>query len=81
MSETVNLGPFTDWTAVAVGPGPATFTPRRFGMEWIIAPTAPTLELGHIARANENVSLQLESGETLYLRGPSRVAVTPTVAP
>ncbi|MGP9790683.1 hypothetical protein [Roseinatronobacter sp. NSM] len=69
----------TSWQAVAEGEGPVTFEALNRNVRWWVATSAPTTT-GLSAEPDKPTSLQLESGEVLYLRG-SGTAVVLTANP
>lgn len=83
VTATIELpGPET-WVEVATGAGAAELTldsqARKNTALWALTASsaAPggTVE-GHIVQRGENVSMQLEAGEHLHVRGTGRLTVT-----
>lgn len=71
-----SVGP--NWTAVAVGPGNATFQMSDEPGEWTIhsaSSGAPAVQ-GIKAEREKAVSMALASGEYLHLRGRGSAVVT-----
>jgi hypothetical protein len=58
----------TTWTAVAAGPGNVTFEAQNPAIRWFVASSAPETA-GLSAKPNTNISLSLDTGQNLYLRG------------
>ena len=70
-----------DWQAVAEGAGGATFEPLSRNVRWFVATSTPTDTAGFSAPANKTVSMSLEAGETLYLKGNGTAVVLADNAP
>ena len=62
------------WTAVAEGAGSATFEALDRDARWFVGAETPATS-GFTAPPNRAVSLALQEGETLYLRGRGTVVV------
>lgn len=74
--STTNIPLTNDWQEVAVGPGYVTMTSHGYSAQFVISDTAPTLKHGHWLPFRENVSLDLEDGDSVYVKGDALVAVT-----
>ena len=62
------------WQAVAEGEGAATFEALSRDARWFVDATTPT-SAGFTAPAKRPVSLSLEAGESLYLKGRGTAVV------
>ncbi len=68
------------WIGIADGPGLCTFTPQDASVAWCIGTTTPpTISVSHAAPRRVDQSMQLASGERLYVRGTGLLAVTADV--
>ncbi|MGB1390514.1 MAG: hypothetical protein ACPG61_16690 [Paracoccaceae bacterium] len=75
---TKNYQALTAGKLVASGPGTATLTANSVA-QWAVGDSssaAPTLVTRHAAPFAENVSMQLDTGEHLWVFGAEVVAVT-----
>ena len=69
------------WQAVA-DPGAATVRGVTSPIEWILSgEVTPTIEYGHREPAGHEASIQVPTGEKLFLRGKGMAIVTADVAP
>ncbi len=77
VSQKKTLG--SGFVAMAEGPGDVTITPDDLSRaRWLIAASAVAVTgvEGHAARAGENVSMTLASGEVLQARGGGTMTMT-----
>ena len=68
------------WQAVAQGEGFATFEAMNAGIRWFVGSTTPETA-GFSAKPSIPISLSLEAGQTLYLRGRGTAVVLAENAP
>ena len=75
MADTTTVTMTGSWVAVA-GPGWATITPHRAGVEWAESATTPGDIPGHFAAAYRDRAFEVET--KLHLKGSAGVVVTVT---